>query len=524
MMVEAIKHADDLFTEFKVQSVSEFFRKNAAMLGYTGKIRSLTTLVHEAVTNSLDACEEARILPEIRVSIKQLGDLHYRCVFEDNASGIPLSFIAQVFGSMLAGSKAHRNIQSRGQQGIGISGAVMYSQVTTGQPTRIVTSTGDSYVIYADVQVDVEKNIGKILHKKKIPNEQKWRGTQVLLEAKEVLYNKGKYSPYNYLKMTSISNPHARITFIEPDGNMVFFDRSTQDIPPSPEVIKPHPHGVAPDDLLMMAKYTEKGRMSSFLMEDFVRISRARLEEVESISKVQMGANPKNLTWQEAERIVSAFKQVKFLAPSVGGLIPIGADNIKRSLDATLVPEFSYAITRSPITYRGGIPFIVECGIAYGGKAGNGGLELIRYANRAPLVFDQGGCAINEAVASVDWKRYGIKDSETIPLTLFVNLISTHIPYTSAGKQAIANIEEIFSEMRFALMDAGRALGRFLGGKRRLYEKRKRIGALRKYVPETSRALARLTEKKGERIEKMFYRIIEKHYGEIDEDDTEETL
>ena len=159
-----VKNADELFKSFKMQSVSEFFKKNAAMLGYTGKLRSLTTLVHEGVTNSLDACEEARLFPDLAVYISEAGPEHYRVIMEDNASGIPLDYIPHVFGKMLAGSKAHRNIQSRGQQGIGISGAVMYSQVTTGKPTEVVTSTGDKTINKVNLKIDVEKNAGEKTH------------------------------------------------------------------------------------------------------------------------------------------------------------------------------------------------------------------------------------------------------------------------------------------------------------------------------------------------------------------------
>ena len=515
-MNQESRHADDIFKDFRVQSVSEFFRKNAAMLGYTGKIRSLTTLIHEGVTNALDACEDARILPEIRVEIEELGTEHYRITVEDNASGIPLAYIPEVFGRMLAGSKAHRNIQSRGQQGIGISGAVMYSQVTTGKPSTVITSTGDDFLIKCDVQIDVEHNIGRIVQKKKRENKEKWRGTKLIFEVKEVLYNRSRYGPYNYLRMTSISNPHARITFVEPDGTKIIFDRSITTIPKPPKETKPHPKGITPHDLLLMGRYSDKRTISSFLLHDFVRISSARLKEIEKIANFSLSKNPKKMTWKEAEALVKAFKTIKFMAPPTDGLIPIGDENIKKGLESTIEPEFSYTVTRSALTYKGGIPFIAEVGITFGGNHGsNNGTDIIRYANRAPLIFDQGGCAITEAINSIDWKRYGIRNGDSIPLTVFVNLVSTHIPYTSAGKQAVASEDEIFSEIRNGIMDAGRSLRSFLRGKRRAHEKRKKRDTLRKYVPETAAALSSLLKKKGSsKVEQKFYAIIGKKYGE----------
>ncbi|MBU6996825.1 MAG: DNA topoisomerase VI subunit B [Theionarchaea archaeon] len=515
-MNQESRHANDIFKDFRVQSVSEFFRKNAAMLGYTGKIRSLTTLIHEGVTNALDACEDARILPDIRVEIEELGSEHYRVAIEDNASGIPLNYIPEVFGRMLAGSKAHRNIQSRGQQGIGISGAVMYSQVTTGKPSVVITSTGDSHVVKCEVQIDVEHNIGRIVHKKKRKNDEKWRGTKLLVEAKKVLYNKSRYSPYNYLRMTSISNPHANITFVEPDGSKLLFERSITTVPTSPKEIKPHPQGISPHDMLLMARYTDKRTASSFLLNDFVRISKTRLGDIEKLISFSLGKNPSKLTWKEAEELVQAFSQVKFMAPPTEGLIPIGDENVRKGLETTINPEFVYATTRSAVTYKGGIPFIVEVGVAYGGNHNStNGIDIIRYANSAPLIFDQGGCAITEAVNSIDWRRYGVKEEDKTPLTLFINLVSTHIPYTSAGKQAIAMEEEIYSEIRNGIMDVGRSLKSFLRGKRRAHEKRKKRDTLRKYAPETARALSMLIKKKeSSPVEEKLYAVIAKKYGE----------
>ena len=110
------RSADELFKEFKEVSITEFFRKNKAHLGYSGKVRSLTTIIHEVVTNSLDACEESGILPDVEVEIRQIGDEHYRFIERDNGPGIPVGHISNVFAKMLAGTKFHRNVQLRGQQ------------------------------------------------------------------------------------------------------------------------------------------------------------------------------------------------------------------------------------------------------------------------------------------------------------------------------------------------------------------------------------------------------------------------
>ncbi|ANF23453.1 DNA topoisomerase VI subunit B [Thermococcus piezophilus] len=555
--------AKELFKEFKIQSVSEFFRRNAAMLGYTGKIRSLTTVVHEAVTNSLDACEEAGILPYVRVEIEELGREHYKVTVEDNGPGIPEKFITHVFGKMLAGTKAHRNIQSRGQQGIGISGAVMFAQITSGKATRVITSTGDDKIVEAWVKIDVDKNEGKIVKKEKHPNPKGWRGTRIELEVKNVKYVRSKQGVYWYLKLTAIANPHAHIELIEPDGKLIVFPRSSEEVPKPPVEMKPHPRGVLTDDVYRMAKRTRRNTVRRFLIGEFSRISDKKVDELvmyiaalrlikteedknvqeqfyerlmnEEVEKVlkSFGRNwrkvvkevekimekpPEKLTWHEAEEIVEAFKFMKFLAPPTHGLRPIGEENIEKGLMGILKPEFVTAVTRPPKVYSGGIPFQVEVGLAYGGEISNG-FDLLRYANRVPLLFDAGSCVTTLAARSIDWKRYKVDDLERAPVVLMINVISVHVPYTGTGKQSIANVEEIYNEIRLAIMDAARKLQTYLSGKhRRLYQV-KRKKTFEKYVPEIARALSILTGEPEEEIKNYFLGFIEMKFAQSESEE-----
>ncbi|QDA31690.1 DNA topoisomerase VI subunit B [Thermococcus indicus] len=548
--------ANQLFKEFKIQSVSEFFRRNAAMLGYTGKIRSLTTVIHEAVTNSLDACEEAGILPYVRVEIEELGREHYKVIVEDNGPGIPEKYITHVFGKMLAGTKAHRNIQSRGQQGIGISGAVMFAQITSGKATRVITSTGDDRIIEAWVKIDVDRNEGKIVKKEKHPNPKGWRGTRIELEVKNVRYVRSKQGIYWYLKLTAIANPHAHIELIEPDGKLIVFPRSSEDIPEPPVEMKPHPRGVLTDDVYRMAKKTRRSSVKRFLVGEFSRISDKKIDElveyiaalrlikteddknvqeqlyerlmkgevkavlrsfkgytkvVKQVAKL-MDKPPEKLSWHEAEEIVEAFRYMKFLAPPTHGLRPIGEENIEKGLTNILKPEFVTAVTRSPKVYSGGIPFQVEVGLAYGGEI-PGGFELLRYANRVPLLFDAGSCVTTLAARSVDWRRYKVDDLDRAPLVLMINVISVHVPYTGTGKQSIANVEEIQNEIRLAIMDAARRLQTYLSGKHRRLHQAKRRRTFEKYVPEIAKALSVLTGEPEEEVKNYFLSYIEGHFA-----------
>ncbi len=511
--------AEELFKEFREHSVSEFFRKNAAMLGYTGKIRSLTTIVHEGVTNAIDAAEEAGVLPRVDVVIKRVNEEpeHFKVVIGDNASGIPGEYIPDVFGKMLAGTKLHRHMQQRGQQGIGISGSVMYGQITSGKPATVVTSTGNGEIMRAEVMIDVDRNEGKIINEEKLKG--KWRGTRVEINAKDVAYMRSRYGPFNYLRMTAIANSHAKITFVEPDGTLTVFENATDKVPERPKSMPLHPWGIMSDDLLVLAKHTKGRTVVGFLSLELSRVSKRKAEEVCRLADVPPNKKPAELTWEEAERIVSAFKQVKLYAPPTSGLRPIGATDIENGMRQILNPEFTYSTTRSPKVYRGGLPFIVEAGIAYGGNAGKvaekaedeageaeAGIELIRFANRAPLVFDQGGCAITAAMRSIDWRRYGV-DLATAPLTLFVNVASAYVPYTSAGKQSIADEPEVLNEIRIAIMEVARELRKFLYRKIRIKERQERAGIFEQYLPIIAKKAARLAGTKEPDVKQLLKKV-----------------
>jgi DNA topoisomerase-6 subunit B len=398
------------------------------------------------------------------------------------------------------------------------SGAVMFGQITSGKPSTVITSTGNGEIVQADVMIDVDRNEGKILNQKKFKGS--WRGTRVEIEAKEVSYMRSRYGPFNYLRMTAIANPHAHITFVEPDGTLTVFENATDRVPERPKPMPLHPWGVMSDDLLMLAKRTKTRTIATLLSTELSRVSKRKAEEVCRLAGVSPGKRPSELTWEEAEHIVSAFKQVKLLAPPTSGLRPIGATDIEKGMRQILNPEFVYAVTRPPKVYRGGLPFVVEVGIAYGGDAGRAaegrgeneegegevGMDLIRFANRAPLIFDQGGCAITAAARSIDWRRYGV-DPSTAPLTLLINVSSAYVPYTSAGKQSIADEPEIIAELRTAIMEAARELRGFLFRKVRMRERQERAGVFAQYLPVIARKAARLAGVKEPDIKQLLRKV-----------------
>ncbi len=510
--------AEELFKEFREVNVSQFFAKNKQYLGYVGKVKSLTTVVHELITNSLDACEEAGILPDIKVKVEQMGekdDEHYKVTVEDNGPGIPEANVEKVFGQLLAGTKFHRNIQLRGQQGIGASGAVLFSQMTTGKPTYVKSGTGKGKIVEIHVMLDTKAGNPKILDKKIQSGE--WRGTLVSAEFKGVQHTKGQKGAFEYARWTAAANPHAKIKYRDPEGEIVF-ERVIREIPPRPIETKPHPSGVGTHDLLELAHHSTAHKVSSFLVNELTRVSADKVAEIQKLVNFDLGISPKKIEWAQAEQLVSAFKKIKWMAPPAMGLIPIGEKTIEKALKNLLQPEFVMARTREPRVYKGGIPFLVEVAIAYGGNAGRETpegrkVELMRFANRAPLLFDAGACVTTEAMNSIEWKRYHVQDLENEPITIFINLISTHVPYISAGKQSIAEEDEIFEEIRFALMQILRDLQIFLGGKRRAAEREEKKRIFEKYIPETAKALSKLTGEKEETLIKKLEKLVFDRFG-----------
>jgi len=524
---------DNLEKEFKEHSVAEFFKKNKQMIGLYGKVRTLTMVIHEYVTNSLDACEETGILPNIDVKIDELGDEYYEVTVTDNGPGITIENVGKAFGKLLAGTKFHRLMQSRGQQGIGASGCTMLSQMTTGKASKIITGKEGKKAIALELVIDPRMNEPKISNVKEI--EKDFRGTSVQAKFKGCLYRDSDQGALEYLKRTAIANPHAQISFRDPMGQKTVFKRTHNTLPQRPAEIKPHPKGTTVDDVLTYCKSTKGRTVASFLTNDFDRMGAKGIEEIKKRVHFDLNKDPKLLTWEEAEEIVKAFKAISFIAPSTDALRPIGEEQIRKSLQSIVQPEFLTVLTRKPTVYAGGYPFQVEIAIAYGGGSGRKvgdqtSMDIMRFANRVPLLFDNGNCALTKAIQTIDWKRYDIKDPSTAPVTVFVNFISVHIPYTGAGKQAIADEEEVLEEIRLALMQTGRKAGIYIAHKRRESENQQKRLMFYKYIPEVCKALSTITKANEENLKKKMEKMvleklkIDEQKEEEDRKKTEKTL
>ena len=201
-------------------SVAEFFVKNRHLLGFDNPRKALLTTIKEGVDNSLDACEEAGILPEVKVIVAPCKeDNRFYVTIEDNGPGILKKQIPKIFAKLLYGSKFHRLKMSRGQQGIGISAAGMYGQITTGKPISITSKTARNRPAHHyKLEIDTQKNEPRIIEDVEVD----WpmdKGTKVEIEL-EAKYQKGRQSVEEYLEQTAIANPHVSLQFVTPDGEV----------------------------------------------------------------------------------------------------------------------------------------------------------------------------------------------------------------------------------------------------------------------------------------------------------------
>ena len=569
-------------------SVSEFFAKNRHLLGFDNPRKALLTTVKEAVDNSLDACEEGGILPEIWVHVEQTRSDRYRVGIQDNGPGIMKKQIPLIFGKLLYGSKFHRLRQSRGQQGIGISAAGMYGVQTTGKPVKIISKISKGKPAhYYEIQIDTKQNVPEILNGRgegiDIPPGQKgqtliekhgieWvdqpHGTRVTIELQS-RYQRGRGSVDEYLYQTAIANPHVTLHFTDPEGNEAHYPRSSDALPKEAQEIKPHPYGVELGRLAQMLKDTSETTLSAFLTQNFSRVTSAVAKRICQGAQVATRARPSRIGQQEADALYQAIQATKISNPSTECICPIGEDQILKGLHQVVPGEFYAAATRPPAVYRGN-PFQIEVGLVYGGEAptrrvdaelldelleatdartvrqflmntfssiGTDGIdrilkgarlgtrqspsrlkpkeiqalleamqninisegqtmEVLRLANRVPLQFQHGACAITQTVMQTNWRSYGLTQSRgglpRGPVTLMVHVASVWVPFTSESKEAVATYPEIQKELRLGLQSVGRKLGMYLRKRNRMKQQSNRRDVFTRYLGEVATAVSQI--------------------------------
>ncbi len=506
--------AEELAKKQKDISVAEFFERNRHLLGFDNKRKALLTVVKEAVDNSLDACEEAKVLPEINIQIVEMGNDRYRISVEDNGPGIVKKQIPNIFAKLLYGSKFHTMKQARGQQGIGISAAVLYAQLTTGRPAKIWSRISPKDPAhYYELHIDTIKNEPEIIKDEEI-NWKKEHGVKIELDI-DANYQKGDQSVDSYLKQTAIANPHATIIYTNPKAEQLIFPRASDKLPKEPTEIKPHPYGVELGIMLKMLKNTECRTLQSFLTQEFSRVGPGTAKEICDKAGLFTNMKPAELQLPHVEKLMEGIKNTKIIAPSTDCIVPIGEDLLEKGLRKEVSAEFYTAVTRSPDVYKG-IPFVIEVALAYGGtQPADEPVRLLRFANRVPLLYQQGACASTKSIIQTNWRPYGLSQSQGSipagPLTLVISLVSVWPSFTSEAKEAIAHYPEIIKEMKLALQEAGRRLGSYVNKKRRVSDQQERVSIFENYIPEVADALSRLSGVGKEKLAEAMKKMLEKN-------------
>ena len=501
--------AEKMAANQKQVAISEFFEKNKHFLGFDTLTRALITAVKEAVDNALDACEEARILPDIIVQITKIDNKKdiLQLDVEDNGPGIPRTSIEKVFGQLLFGSRFHAIRQSRGQQGIGITGVVMYSQLTTGHPTHVESKIAtEATAVAVDIGLDTRKNKAVKSNQDRIDWGDKVHGLRIRTTMK-AKYQKGRKSVWQYLRMTSIVNPHADIIFVDPEGQKHHWPRVTEKLPGRVEAIKPHPNGIELGQLQRLCGESSESRMTTFLRRNFSGVSGRAAKELCEVAELEEKLKPKSLKAEQIRALLEAFqgertlrgKAVKLLNPPTSCLSPIEELLIKKGLSKTIDSKFVTTMTRAPNVTQGN-PFQIEVGLIFGeGMAADKPVEILRFANRVPLMYQQGGCLLTKTIESVDWRQYGLDQAggrgvPKGPAAILVHLASTNVQFTSEAKEALSDNEMVMEEGRKAMLEMGRGLRKHLEKKKKMGKTREKFELINDIIPAIAEKSASLLQ------------------------------
>jgi DNA topoisomerase-6 subunit B len=425
---------------------------------------------------------------------------------------------------------------SRGQQGIGISAAGMYGLLTTGKPIRVVSKTGAKKpAYYYELAIDTKKNRPDIIKEDEteFPHD---HGTRVSIEL-QAKYQRGKTSVDEYLKQTALANSHATFRYTMPDNTSIEFARSTNELPPQPKAIKPHPYGVELGVLIKMLQESEYRQLKEFLINSFSKVSPKVADDIIKSAKLRPNSDTRRIGRTEADELFQAINRVKIPPPATDCIVPIGEEALLKGLQSIIKAEFYTAVTRPPAVYRGNA-FVIEVALSYGKpeeteeqpgeqqeltldeqqKQIEAQLEqvddedtemvrLIRFANRVPLLYQQSACVTNKSIVSTNWRSYGLQQSRgALPVgnaAIIVHIASVWVPFTRESKDAVADYPEIIKELKLAIQECGRRLGRYLKRQSRVYDELKKRSYIEKYIPHIGQALKEILELPENKIDKV---------------------
>lgn len=506
-------------------STAEYFAKNLQQVGFSSPLKAVLTTLKEAVDNSLDACEQTGILPDLEVEIVKVGigstkntDL-IRIVVEDNGPGIEADDLAKVFGEYLASSKFGRGQCSRGQQGIGISAATTWAQMTNARGVQVMSKTKNMRkAISAQVDVDIKTNTGILKNKEMHEWKNKEHGVRVEFLIDGRIQLNGDGGLLTYIEGTVLLNPHVSMRYKLAENDWITTDRVSNLTPEIPEATLPHPHTFKLGEFITHATLYGKISLSKFLKTGFSRISD------QSIKDFVKAGMPKNLVEkpitslneEEFKKVFQAIQATQLMAPSTKSVLTVGEEALSKSINRLGKVDFFSVMTRKP-TICDFKPVVVEVALARFIDRGYNDqpVQLLRFANRVPLQFDKSGCAITWAIESVNWKSYGLaQPKDSLPLGSYVfavSVVSPFIKFKNASKETIDASEELVEEIRRALMQAGQKLSRHIKHEMKEADLERKLAHIEQFGPilvEKLMSIAGANESRRKRAEDGLKKIL----------------
>jgi DNA topoisomerase-6 subunit B len=491
-------------TEIVYQSISpsDFFYRNREIAGFSNPSRAIYASVRELLENALDACERQRVPPDIFLRLTEVstseGDTSiYILRIEDNGTGLPPDQIPSAFCRVFYGSK-YTLQQARGTFGLGGTITVLYGQITTHQPVIVTSSTGGDIHEFT-MMIDIERNEPMILKHKVLGNKKGWRGTVVQIQM-EGDYSRIKRRLLDYLKQTAMVSPYADLTFVDPAGRLFRFERGTEMMPPLPQPVKPHPHGIDVENFRRLVSVTKARSMKEFMMKHFQGVGSKTADKFLKSAGIGNRTRPSSLKPEDIVTLVRAAKDYKdFKRPDASCLSPIGEELLEKGIRKELgltENDFLKVVSRKPSTYLG-FPFIVETALATGPtirKQYKAGTTIIRFANRIPLLFDESSGVIWKVVnRNIHWDTYNV--SSDTPMVVVVHVCSTKIPYKTVGKEYMADQPEVEKEITNVIRTAARSLRLFISRSIRIEKERRRLDIFAKYLPKIAEFSMKLSDK-----------------------------
>lgn len=515
--------------QITASSTAEYFSKNLQQVGFSSPTKAVLTTLKEALDNALDACEDAGILPDIKLKVLRLGAGTMKNTDKiliqviDNGPGIPADDVAKVFGEYLASSKFGRGRCSRGQQGIGISAATTWAMQTTAAGARVISRVkGQKKAFSATVDMDLKNNRG-ILRDKQMVDWDQPHGTSVEFQLDGRIQLNGEGGLLNYIRGNILLNPHMTLTYEMTDVPKATIERVTDALPAVPEATEPHPHTMKLGEFMAHSRLFGRMRTDLWLKRGFSRVNDKALADIVKVGKLDKGVLSKNidtLPEDDFKKLYSALQNTQLMAPATNTVMAVGEDALALSIRRLGDIDYFAVLTRKP-TIADFKPVQVEVAIARlrnkSGDQNDEPVQVLRFANRVPLQFDKASCAIVKAMTNVNWRSYNLRQPKNAlplgPYIVAVSIVSPFIKFKNASKETIDASDELVEEMRRALMQAGQRLARYLKREHKADELEQRVQHIEQFGPILVETLARILgapKERKERATEGLAKILEK--------------